>query len=191
MNNNVISVLSAINTGNYNNKNNIDLDLRFATYTPGDNDSLDRSLPLQPFNSGHLLWLMVDTVLYFRPTIVTLTEDGFVGRDLFDDEDALADHDPYVGSVLTSSKHINGAALILIPQVRKRILTLLDSSFYFCFTSVHEVMIHKCDPDIKPESIKEVVSVVNASGIVYKELILSDHVYICNNDEKYSIDIVL
>ena len=184
-------VLTASKNNKFDDINDIDLSLSLAKYVIDENYRSLTSFSTLPRDYENLLWLMTNTVLYFRPVITTLTENGFVYRDLFDDDDALADHNPFIGSVLTSSKYINGAALMLIPHVRQRIAELLDGSFYFCFTSVNEAMIHKCVPYIKPEPIKEVILAMHESRTVDKELILSDHVYICDKNMCCDIDIVL
>ena len=79
---------------------------------------------------------------------------------------------------LTNRIHINGAALMLIPDVLETIGEKAGMDYFLLPSSIHEVLIAKDDGRITQQMAKELVYDGNRTeGIVKPEDVLSDNVY--------------
>ena len=80
--------------------------------------------------------------------------------------------------VLTNSIHLNGAALMLIPDILEKIGDKSGVDYFILPSSIHEVLIAKDDGQVTLKMLKELIHEGNRTeGIVRKEDILSDNVY--------------
>ena len=86
---------------------------------------------------------------------------------------------------LTNSIHINGAALILIPDILEAIGEKAGMDYFLLPTSIHEVLIVKNDGLLTRKELKEIVYDGNRTGgLTKQEDILSDNVYFYSRKEK-------
>ena len=58
-----------------------------------------------------------------------------------------------MGTCLSTKIYTNGAAVIFIPEVAKRIYQLMGNGYYLVFTSIHELMVHN-DKTVAPEDLR-------------------------------------
>lgn len=81
--------------------------------------------------------------------------------------------------VLTNDIQINGAALMLIPEILEQIGEKAGMDYYILPTSIHEIMIAKKDGLLGAKKLKSLVYKGNhTAGIVEPADILSDSVYL-------------
>lgn len=78
--------------------------------------------------------------------------------------------------VLTNQMGINGASVVLYPEVLKEFSKLCGSNLYLLPSSIHEFIIVPKYEFIHKEDLTQMVQEVNASQVAVEE-ILSDHVY--------------
>lgn len=80
--------------------------------------------------------------------------------------------------VLTNNIEINGAALMLIPEILERIGEKAGMDYYILPTSIHELMVAKKDGFLNAKKLKSLLYNGNhTAGIVEPADILSDNVY--------------
>lgn len=78
--------------------------------------------------------------------------------------------------VLSNDTGINGATVIIYPQIMKMIYERLESNYYMLPSSIHEFLVIPEDDSLSPERLKQIVRNVNRTQIRQEEF-LSDHVY--------------
>lgn len=79
---------------------------------------------------------------------------------------------------LTTKIRVNGAALILLPDVLERIGEKAGMDYFLIPSSIHELLIAKDDGLVTAKALKEIVYDGNRTGtIVKKEDVLSDNIY--------------
>lgn len=78
--------------------------------------------------------------------------------------------------VLSNQERINGAAMMMIPEVMEKVGKLLPKGFYIIPSSTHEVMIMAKDESKSSEELGKLVREVNGS-CVSRDEVLSDRVY--------------
>lgn len=61
---------------------------------------------------------------------------------------------------VTTKNQLNGAVVVFLPGVAKRLGELLGTDFYIAFTSMHEAAIHSCEK-VYPETIRESLKGLN------------------------------
>lgn len=80
--------------------------------------------------------------------------------------------------VLTNNIHINGAALMLVPDILEKIGDKAGMDYYVLPSSIHEVLVAKDDGQITKNMLKDLIYDGNRTdGIVRPADILSDNVY--------------
>lgn len=80
---------------------------------------------------------------------------------------------PYI---LTNSKGVNGASVMLYPDCLKEIGGLIGNDLYILPSSIHEVLIVPDDGGINPKELESMVNEVNRNCVIHEE-ILSNNVY--------------
>ena len=83
--------------------------------------------------------------------------------------------------VLTNRKNVNGASVLLYPNMPKIIFDYVGKNYYLLPSSIHEFLIVPADEFINPLKLKEMVRDVNAH-LVDREEFLSDHIYYFNGE---------
>ena len=79
---------------------------------------------------------------------------------------------------LTTKIRVNGAALILLPDVLERIGEKAGMDYFLIPSSIHELLIAKDDGLVTAKALKEIVYDGNRTdAIVKKEDVLSDNIY--------------
>lgn len=79
---------------------------------------------------------------------------------------------------LTTKIRVNGAALILLPDVLERIGEKAGMDYFLIPSSIHELLVAKDDGLVTAKALKEIVYDGNrTNAIVKKEDVLSDNVY--------------
>ncbi len=79
---------------------------------------------------------------------------------------------------LTNKIRINGAALMLIPDILAQIAEKAKTDFFIIPSSIHDVLIAKDDGSVLIQQLKKTVSENNRKGILVKPKdVLSDSVY--------------
>lgn len=87
--------------------------------------------------------------------------------------------------VLTTGIRINGAALILLPDILEQIGEKAGMDYYILPSSIHELMIARDDGLVNAKMLKELVHDGNRTdAIVRQEDVLSDNVYFYSCAEK-------
>lgn len=87
--------------------------------------------------------------------------------------------------VLTTGIRINGAALILLPDILEQIGEKAGMDYYILPSSIHELMIARDDGLVTAKMLKELVHDGNRTdAIVRQEDVLSDNVYFYSCAEK-------
>ena len=87
--------------------------------------------------------------------------------------------------VLTTGIRINGAALILLPDILEQIGEKAGMDYYILPSSIHELMIARDDGLVNAKMLKEFVHDGNRTdSIVRQEDVLSDNVYFYSCAEK-------
>lgn len=80
---------------------------------------------------------------------------------------------PYV---ITNTKGINGAGVIIYPGVLKETAEVLGGNFYLMPSSIHEVIVMKDDGSYKDKEMEKIVKEANQTCVIPEE-VLSEHVY--------------
>ncbi len=107
-------------------------------------------------------------------SVICHTNSPFDFSDYVDAEDMIKGIDePFV---LTNSKGINGAAVILYPELLRKIAVTLENDFYILPSSIHEVLIIKNGGNFDFHELAEMVRNVNESCVLPEE-VLSENVY--------------
>lgn len=83
---------------------------------------------------------------------------------------------PYEQYVLTNKEKINGATVLLYPDVLEQLAKNADSSFYILPSSIHEVILLLDNYDINAEELQNMVISVNREEVAAEE-VLSNEVY--------------
>lgn len=83
--------------------------------------------------------------------------------------------------VLTNRSGVNGAAVLLYPQITEIIYEKLGGNYYLLPSSVHEFLIISEERGIKPDELKKIVREVNDTQLEREEF-LSDDIYYFNGD---------
>lgn len=83
---------------------------------------------------------------------------------------------PYEQYVLTNKEKINGATVLLYPDVLEQLAKNADSSFYILPSSIHEVILLLDNHDINAEELQNMVISVNREEVAAEE-VLSNEVY--------------
>lgn len=104
---------------------------------------------------------------------VELKDIGF--GDIEIDEGGL--YEPYV---ITNTIGVNGAAVILYPDMLKKISLQMGGDFYILPSSIHEVLAISTEAKIKEAELKSMVKEVNETLLLPDEY-LSDNVYRYNS----------
>lgn len=87
--------------------------------------------------------------------------------------------------VLTTGIRINGAALILFPDVLEKIGEKAGMDCYILPSSIHELMIARDDGLVTAKMLKELVHEGNRTdSVISPEDVLSDNVYFYSREEK-------
>lgn len=83
--------------------------------------------------------------------------------------------------ILTNRKGVNGASVLLYPEIMTRIYQQFDGSYYLLPSSIHEFLLLKEDENSDPEQFLSVVRSANKTEI-HPEDYLSDHIYHFDGD---------
>ena len=83
--------------------------------------------------------------------------------------------------VLTNQSGIQGAAVLLYPDIPQKIYKAVGGNYYLLPSSVHEFLIIAEDYGVAPENLKAIVQEVNETQLC-KEEFLSDQIYYFNGD---------
>lgn len=83
---------------------------------------------------------------------------------------------PYEQYVLTNKEKVDGATVLLYPDVLEQLAKNADSSFYILPSSIHEVILLLDNHDINAEELQNIVISVNREGVAAEE-VLSNEVY--------------
>ena len=87
--------------------------------------------------------------------------------------------------VLTTGIRINGAALILLPDILEQIGKKAGMDYYILPSSIHELMIARNDRPVAAEMLKELVYEGNRTdSVISPEDVLSDNVYFYSRRNK-------
>ena len=78
--------------------------------------------------------------------------------------------------VLSNESGVNGAAVILYPDIPKYIFESIGKNYYILPSSIHEPLIVPEDEFINPSNLQAIVREVNEKHIEPEEF-LSDNVY--------------
>lgn len=81
--------------------------------------------------------------------------------------------EPYV---VTNNIGINGASVILYPDMLREIAAKLGGDFYVLPSSIHEVLVVSASEDVDEKSLKKMVEDINRNYLLPDEY-LSDNVY--------------
>ena len=109
----------------------------------------------------------------------TMMEQLLDGEEL----EGLEDLEPSTMYVLTNKKKIQGAAVILYPELLDNIARRLGVGFYIIPSSVHEVIVVPFHKEISVESMKGMIQEVNSTQ-VEPEDVLSDSLYAYDMKDK-------
>ena len=86
---------------------------------------------------------------------------------------------------LTNGIHINGAALILLPDVLDKIAEKAGMDYFIIPSSIHEVLIAKDDGQLTANELRKLIYDGNRNGaIIQAEDVLSDKVYFYSRKAK-------
>ena len=83
--------------------------------------------------------------------------------------------------VLTNSKNVNGASVILYPNMPKIIFDYVGKNYYLLPSSIHEFLIVPEDEFINPLRLKEIVRDINENHVDREEF-LSNNIYYFNGE---------
>ena len=87
--------------------------------------------------------------------------------------------------VLTTGIRVNGAALILLPDILEKIGEKAGMDYYLIPSSIHELLIARDDGLVTPKLLKEIVYEGNRTDAVIKqEDVLSDNIYFYSRAKK-------
>ena len=87
--------------------------------------------------------------------------------------------------VLSTSIRVNGAALILLPDILEKIGEKAGMDYYLIPSSIHELLIARDDGLVTPKLLKEIVYEGNRTDAVIKqEDVLSDNIYFYSRTKK-------
>lgn len=84
--------------------------------------------------------------------------------------------------VLSNSKGMNGAGVLLYSRMPERIYRHVGGKYYLIPSSIHEFLVVPWEPQISAEHIKEMVREVNENHVAEDE-ILSDNVYYFDGEQ--------
>lgn len=84
--------------------------------------------------------------------------------------------------VLSNSRGMNGAGVILYDRMPEKIYRYVGGKYYLIPSSIHEFLIVPWEPFLSVESIKEMVREVNENHVA-KDEVLSDHVYYFDGEQ--------
>lgn len=99
---------------------------------------------------GNMLRIMPPRIYDFWEMLSDLE---YKGKEFMDtSKDYRIDKYP-MGTCLSTKIYTNGAAVIFIPEVAKRIYQLMGNGYYLVFTSIHELMVHN-DKTVAPEDLR-------------------------------------
>ena len=87
------------------------------------------------------------------------------------------EHQNYTMLVLTNTQKVNGAAVLLYPNVIKTLARNYDADIIVLPSSVHEVLAIPCSSGLEPDRLREMVVSINETNVDPDE-VLSDHVYV-------------
>ena len=86
---------------------------------------------------------------------------------------------------LTNRIHINGAALLLIPEILEAIGEKAGMDYFLLPSSIHELLVAKDDGKVTAKMLKELVYDGNRTeGMIHAEDVLSDNVYFYSRKAK-------
>ena len=87
--------------------------------------------------------------------------------------------------ILTTGIRINGAALILLPDILEQIGAKAGMDYFIIPSSIHELLIARDDGLVMPKRLKELVYEGNRTDAVIKqEDVLSDNIYFYSRAKK-------
>ncbi len=109
----------------------------------------------------------------------TLVEQILGGQEL----EVLEDMEPASMYVLTNKKRIQGAAVILYPEVLEHIAEKLEQDIYIIPSSVHEVILMPDRGNVDEMAVKDMIYEVNRTQLEPEE-VLSDSLYFYNRKDK-------
>lgn len=99
------------------------------------------------------------------------------------DLEILDEMEPASMYVLTNKKRIQGAAVVLYPEVLEHIADKLGTDFYIIPSSVHEVILMPDRADIDRNVMKDMIYDVNRTQLTPED-VLSDSLYYYNRKDK-------
>ena len=86
---------------------------------------------------------------------------------------------------LTTKIRVNGAALILLPDVLEQISEKAGMDYFIIPSSIHELMIARDDGLVEAEALKEIIYEGNRNdSIIKQEDVLSDNIYFYSCEDK-------
>lgn len=87
--------------------------------------------------------------------------------------------------VLSTGIRVNGAALILLPDILEKIGEKAGMDYYLIPSSIHELLIARDDGLVSAKMLKEIVYEGNRTDAVIKqEDVLSDNIYFYSRAKK-------
>ena len=86
---------------------------------------------------------------------------------------------------LTTKIRVNGAALILLPDVLEQISEKAGMDYFIIPSSIHELMIARDDGLVEAKALKEIIYEGNRNdSIIKQEDVLSDNIYFYSCEDK-------
>ncbi len=127
----------------------------------------------------------MENMLQFTPPRVynfwkLIYDIKYEGEDFMDTSRDYQMDDSPTGNCLSTTIRTNGAAIVFVPAVAKRIYQLMGNGFYLVFTSIHEVMIHN-DSTVEAEKLQKILEKTMEIATPEEDQ-LSSHIY--HYDEK-------
>lgn len=83
--------------------------------------------------------------------------------------------------IISNTAKLHGAALMLYPNVLQKLAEMLESDLYILPSSTHELIALRCNDEMNPQELSNMVKTVNATEVCDEDF-LSDEVYVYHRD---------
>jgi len=127
---------------------------------------------------------MEEMVSYYKRTGVSLETALEAERCYTDFMEHLKKNKEKKIYVISNTRGINGAAVLLYEDFMQNFSDLRQTDFYILPSSIHEILLIPCKSDFFEEELKEMVCEVNRTQVP-EEDILSNEVYIYHREGNY------
>lgn len=109
----------------------------------------------------------------------------YEGEDFMDTSQDYQMDDSPTGNCLSTTIRTNGAAIVFVPAVAKRIYQLMGNGFYLVFTSIHEVMIHN-DTTVEAGKLQGILEKTMEVAVPEEDR-LSSHIYHYDEENGFAV----